>query len=120
MSNRKGGIINLKINGEIYLAKGNFTHNLGSPKRDTIIGADKVHGYTEKVQAPFIEGEITDTYDTDLRVFTTFDNATVTLEEANGKTFVLRNAWYCAEGNKQSEEGNVQFRAEGTDGEEIT
>ncbi len=59
--NRIGGIIAVvKVNGDIYFAKGNWTYNSGKPKREGVVGADTVHGYKETPQVPFVEGEITD------------------------------------------------------------
>lgn len=116
---RKGGIIYLKINGERYQAKGNFTYNLGKPKRGPVVGSDEVHGFTETPQVAFIEGEITDDSDLDLAKLVTIENATVTLELANSKTFVIREGWYAGEGTGNTEEGNIGFRVEGKTGEEI-
>lgn len=121
MSNelRRGGIIFLKINGEIYSAKGNFTYNIGAPKRDAIVGADAIHGYKEVPQIPFIEGEITDNPNVDLELLVKTENATVTLELANGKVISLREAWYAGEGTGNTEEGNIGARFEAISGEEI-
>lgn len=47
------------------------------------------------------------------------DNATVTLELANGKMIVLRNAWFASEGTVQTEEGTIALRFEGISAEEI-
>lgn len=116
---RRGGIIFLKVNGEIYNAKGSFTYNIGKPKRDAIVGADQVHGYKEVPQIPFIEGEITDTPTMDLEALVTAENATVTLELANGKVISLREAWYASEGTGNTDEGNIGVRFEGISGEEI-
>ena len=57
---------------------------------------------------PFIEGEITDQRDLILSDFVNITDATITLELANGKVFTVRNAWYAADGNVQTEEGNIQ------------
>lgn len=116
---RKGGLISLQVAGEIYDAKGNFTYNLGRPKREAIVGHDSVHGYKELPQVPFIEGEITDRGTLDLESLITVENATVTLQLANGKVIVLRDAWFAAEGTGNSEEGNVGVRFEGKSGEEV-
>jgi hypothetical protein len=116
---RRGGIIYLKVGGEIQDAKGNFTYNLGRPKRDAIVGHDSVHGYKELPQIAFIEGEITDRSTLDLESMVTKEDVTVTLELANGKVFVLRDAWFAGEGTGNSEEGNIAVRWEGKSGEEI-
>ena len=117
--NRIGGIISLKINGDMYFAKGNFTYNLGKPKKEGVVGSDRVHGYTEKPQVPFIEGEITDRNELNLEDLVTLDDATVTLELANGKVIMLREGWYAGEGTGNTEEGNIALRIEGMSAEEV-
>jgi len=117
--NRIGGIISLKINGDMYFAKGNFTYNLGKPKKEGVVGSDRVHGYKEVPQVPFIEGEITDRNELNLEDLVTLDEATITLELANGKVIMLREAWYAGEGTGNTEEGNITLRLEGMSAEEV-
>lgn len=114
-----GGIIQFKINGEVYPAKGNFTYNLGRPMNEAVIGADSVHGYKSMPQVPFIEGEITDQGELDLAALVTTTDATITLGLANGKTFALRDAWFAGEGTGNTEEGNIAVRFEGMSAEEF-
>lgn len=120
MSNRVAGIIEVRVDGATYSAKGNFTYNIGRPKREGIAGADKVHGYKDAVQIPFIEGEVTDRRSLDLGKMVEIDNATVMLRLGNGKLIVLRQAWYAGEGTGNTEEGNIDFRFEGMSGEEVS
>ena len=89
---RIGGIISLKIDGESYRAKGNFTYSLGANKKEMVVGADAIHGYKELPQVPFIEGEITDSAEISMQALRNIVNATVTLDLANGKLISLRNA----------------------------
>ena len=93
MSQRRGGAIFFQVDGVTYDAKGSFSYNLGRAKRDAIVGADRVHGYKEMPQVPFLEGEITDRGNLDLSALLHSTDVPVTLELANGKVFVLRNAW---------------------------
>lgn len=118
--NRVAGIIELKVDGEIYLAKGNFTYNLGKPKREAIVGADTTHGYKETPQVAFVEGEITDRRDISLETLVALENVTVTLRLGNGKTISLSRAWYAGDGTGNTEEGNIGVRFEGMSGEEIS
>lgn len=113
---RVGGILYLKIDGNQLKAKGNFTYNLGIPKRESVMGADGVHGFKETPQPAFIEGEITDHSTLDLAALLKTEEATATLELNNGKVIVLRDAFYAADGNAQTEEGNVQMRLESATG----
>ena len=116
---RIGGIISVKADGELYLAKGNFTYNLGKPMREGVVGHDAVHGYKELPQIPFIEGEFTDTKDMDLEALVTLVDVTVTIDLANGKIITLRDAWWAADGTWNTEEGNGTARFEGMSADEI-
>jgi len=117
--NRIGGIIFIKADGELYQAKGSWTYNIGKPKREMIAGADGVHGYTEMPQVPFIEGVITDKDTLDVGRLLTLTDATVTLELANSKIIVLKEAVFAGEGNITTEAGEIAARFEGMDAEEI-
>ena len=119
MERRIGGTIFLNINGEGFNAKGEFTYNIGAPKREGIVGADQMHGYKEMPQVPYIEGAITDTSELNLESLLKLKDATITLRLANGKTIVLREAWYAGDGNVTTEEGEIECRFEGMRGEEV-
>lgn len=119
MDQRRAGLIQVKINGEIFDAKGNWTYNLGRPKRDAMKGVDRVHGFKEEVQVPFIEGEITDRGNLDVAALVSITGATVTIDLANGKVVSLTEAWFAGDGNIQTEEANIAVRFEGTDCEEV-
>jgi hypothetical protein len=119
MGRRVGGILSLKTDGELRQAKGEFTYNLGKPKREAVNGADETHGYKETPQTAFIEGAITDSSELDLEKLVLIKDATITLQVANGKVIVLREAWYAADGAVTSEEGEIEVRFEGVRGEEV-
>lgn len=117
MADKIAGTIYLRVDGRLFSCVGNFTYNLGRPMLTPKVGADGVHGFTETQQAARIEGEISDTRDLDLETLVGITDATCTLELANGKTVVVRNGGYTAEGNVTTEQGNVQFKFEGLSGE---
>jgi hypothetical protein len=119
MSSRLAGLLEASCNGNLFQAKGNWTYNLGKNKRDAIVGSDRVHGYKELPQVPFIEGEATDAPDLDVEALQNTTNATITLNLANGKTIVLREAWYAHEGGIGTEEANIPIRFEGMSCEEV-
>jgi hypothetical protein len=116
---RRGGTIQVQVNGVLQEAKGNFTYGLGTPKRESIVGADGVHGYKETPQPAFVEGDLTDRASLDLRALLTTDGATVTLALANGKVIVLRDAYQVGEGVGNTDEGNFTVRFEAKSGEEV-
>ena len=117
---RIAGVIFVKIDGVQRDAQGSWTYNLGQLKREAMIGADRVQGWMGRPQVAFIEGEITDQRDLDLVALQNIEDGTVTIELSNGKTIVLRNAWYAADGNVGTENANVQVRFEGLSAEELT
>ena len=120
MANRRvGGIIFVKVDGQLFNAKGAFDYNLGVLKREAVAGQDAIHGFKEVPQVPMIEGTITDDSDLNLQSLLETRDATVTIELANGKVIVLQEAWYAADGNVNTEEGEVEVRFEGISAEEI-
>lgn len=116
---RVGGIIFIKADGVQYQAKGSWTYNFGKAKREGIVGSDKVHGYKEMPQIPFVEGAITDSGDISAEQLLDLTDVTVTLELANGKVGVWRNAWFAGDGNITTEEGEIAARFEALSAEEI-
>jgi len=116
---RVGGIIEVKANGELYSAKGSWTYNLGKPKRDPVVGSDRVHGYKELPQSPYIEGAMTDNGDLSLEGLVGLKGATVVLSLANGKIIVLREAYFSADGAVTTEEGEIAVRFDGMDADEV-
>jgi len=120
MANRRvGGILLLKIDGELFQAKGEFTYNINPNKRESVVGQDGVHGFSETPKMLFIEATITDNDELDLEQLLAIRDATVTIELANGKVIVLREAFYAADGDVTSSEGEIQVRFEGISGEEV-
>jgi hypothetical protein len=116
---RVGGIIHLKVDGAQYAAKGEFTYDLGVPKRDAVVGTDGVHGYKEEPKVAYIEGAMTDGIALDVKTICGIVDSTVTLEVANGKMIVLRNAWYAGDGAVKTGEGEMAVRFEGLSAAEI-
>jgi len=119
MERRVGGILFFKVNGELFQAKGEFTYNINPVKRESVVGQDGVHGYKEVPTAVFVEGSITDSDELDLEAFQAIKDATVTLEVANGKVYQWREAFYAADGDVTSSEGEIQVRYEGITAREI-
>lgn len=119
MAARIGGVIQVQIDGEIYDAKGDFTYNLGRNKRESVLGADRLHGFKETPQVASLEGKITDRQTLNVSTLLELKDATVTLTLANGKTVVFRNAFYAGDGNIGTGEGEIDFRIEAASAEEV-
>jgi hypothetical protein len=118
-NNRVGGIIEIKVDGVLYAAKGSFTYNMGANKREAVVGADVVHGYKEMPQAAKLEGALTDRSDLDVKTILNLKGATATLSLANGKVIVFKDAWYSGDGNITTEEGEIELKMEAISAEEI-
>lgn len=117
---RVSGTVEGTLNGNLLQLMGNWTWNLGTPKREALMNADnRTPGYKETPSIPFFEGEIRDAGDFDVTALTKTDNATLTLKLANGKIIVLRDAWYAGDGNVGTEEANITARFEGKSAEEV-
>lgn len=116
---RVGGIIQVKVNGELYSAKGSFEYNLGIPKREMVVGSDGVHGYKEMPQRNYIKGVFTDRGDISLKTLVSIREATVTLSLANGKVIVQRESAFVGDGNATTEEGEIEVEFSGISCEEV-
>jgi hypothetical protein len=116
---RVGGIIEVKIDGELYSAKGAWTYNLGVAKRDMVVGSDGVHGYKEMPQAPKVSGVITDSSEISLETLLKIKDATLTLSLANGKIVVMREAVFTGSGDVTTEEGEIAAEFGGKSAEEV-
>ena len=83
----------------IVTTEGEFTYNLGKPKRQAEKnGALGVAGFSAEAQVPYCDGEIYDTENLDVENLLKTEAATVTIELFNGKTFLLTGATFCGEG----------------------
>jgi hypothetical protein len=114
---RIGGVVYLRKNGKLLtLGDGEITCNPGHLKREAVMSSSGVAGFKESPQVSFIEGELIYGRDLDLKELWDTQDETVTAELANGKTFVLMNAYWAGDGDIKSD-GKVSFRFEGMRGE---
>src|SRR4051794_9750571 len=92
-SRRIAGVAYIFVDGRQYPLRGDLTVSTDTIEREGIAGQDGVHGFTEKPRVPWIEGAISDLGGLSLQALQEMDDVTVTAELANGKVYVLRNAW---------------------------
>lgn len=116
---RIAGIVNVTWNGNVINVVGNISWNLGQNKREGLAGPDRVHGYKENVQIPFIEGEGRIVSGMSVKEFVNITNATVTAVLATGKIVMITDAWYEGEGTAGTEEATLPFKFCGETGDEI-
>jgi hypothetical protein len=119
MAGLLAGKLNIQINGTSYKVVGDFTINIGRPKREPLVGPDGVHGFSEMPQASSIKGEIRDAGDLTVDDILLMKDATVTADVANGKTYSIPEAFYTGDGDLSTENGTIQFEAAGDPGQEV-
>jgi len=117
---RRAGLIQFQVNGEMYDAKGEYSYELSGVKRETIVGADGVHGYKETPKAGYIEGSITDRGSLDVAAMVALTDATVILKLSNGKSIVGSNSWFAGDGKASTSESQIDVRFEGKNVQEIS
>lgn len=111
------GTCYFKVNGVQYSLRGNMTISLGAYERESVVGLDEYHGIMEKPRASFIECDLTDRFDLDLKTLENLTGVTVTAELINGKTAVLREATQVKALELTAEDGKMTVRFEGPEGE---
>ena len=120
MAKRIGGIVFIKADGVSLQAKGSWTFDPGVNKKEMVAGSDGVHGYTEVPKPARLEGVITDSADLDVEALYSLNDATLTIEFANGKLGVVEEAVYSGDGEATSEAGEIAVEFQGTRGRYVT
>ena len=105
--NRIGGVLNLTVDGTQYALRGNWSVSPSSVKREGVAGQDGVHGYVETPIVPGAKGDLTTTSGLSVTALQNITNSTVQLTLANGKTYVLSQAWTNAAFEIATAEGKV-------------
>lgn len=92
-TNRLAGVAYLTVDGTNYMLAGDFTYSVSKVARETLVGQDRVHGYSEKPAQGKMSCSVRDAGGLSVANFNAMTNVTVTVELANGKTIVGRNMW---------------------------
>lgn len=117
--NRIGGVISLKIDGNQYEARGNFHVTPSKVKRDGVAGQDGVHGYVEMPVVPGIKGDVSIGNQLSLEQLEAIVDATAQVQLANGRAYVLTDAWTTAAFDIDTAEGKFELTLQGLTCEEI-
>lgn len=117
-TNRLAGIAYVSVDGQSYMLSGDLTYSVSSVTRETVIGQDRVHGYSEKPHAGFISGTFRDAAGLTVANFNAMTNVTVVAELGNGKTVVLRNGWTVDAQEVKTAEGTFDVKWESPSVEE--
>jgi hypothetical protein len=119
MAQRIAGIAFLKVDGDLYPLRGNFTVSPSPIERTGLAGQDYVHGYSELPRVPYIEGDVSLVPELSMETVGDITNATVTAELANDKVYVLREAWCRSAFELNTRDGQTRIRFEGITCDEI-
>lgn len=114
-TNRIAGVAFVQVDGTNYMLSGDLSYSVSTVSRESMIGQDRVHGYSEKPNAPFISGSFRDAGELRVADFNAMTNVTVTCNLANGKTIVGRNMWTVDAQEVKTQDGSFDVKWEGQD-----
>ncbi len=103
----------------MFPLRGNFTVSPSAVERAGIAGQDAVHGFSELPRVPWIEGDISMHPEVSTDYLESVTNATITAELADGRTYVLREAWTRSAFEVNTREGQTRVRFEGISCDEL-
>ena len=118
-SNRIAGVAYIYVDGRQYPLRGNLTVSVDTIEREGVPGQDAMHGYIERPRVPWIEGDFSESAIFSLVTIQRMTDVTVTAELANGKQYVLRNAWTSTAREFNAADGQATVRWEAMGAEEL-
>jgi hypothetical protein len=110
---RLAGITGLTIDGEAYMVVSDVTWSPSRWKRETLVGLDSVHGFSEVPIQGYIEATIRDSGDITVDDFNEMRCVEVQVALANGKTVGGANMWCTSALEVRAAEGTFQARFDG-------
>lgn len=117
-TNRLAGIAYLTVDGQSYMLSGDLGYSPSKVSRETLIGQDRVHGYSEKPSPGHISATLRDSGGLSVAALNAMTNVSVVCELANGKTIVGRNMWTTEAQEVKTAEGTLEVKWEGFSVEE--
>ena len=112
-TNRLAGIAYLTVDGQSFMVAGDLAYVVSKVSRETLIGQDAVHGYSEKPHPGSISGTLRDSGGLSVAALNAMTNVTVVAELANGKTITGRNMWTVEAQEVKTTEGTLEVKWEG-------
>ena len=117
---RIAGTCFVAIDGVQYALRGALRVNPLDSIRESVVGMDRVHGFKEMPRAPSIEAEFTDLGSMSVKALGALSGATITAELANGKVFILVDAFTSGDIQIDPADGKYQAKFEGFSCREVT
>lgn len=112
-ANRLAGTAFLSVDGVSYMLSGDFEYNPSTVSRESLVGMDGPHGYSEKPVVGHISGTLRDSGGLSVVSLNQMTNVTVTAQLANGKTIVGRNMWTVENQTVKSTDATIEVKWEG-------
>ncbi len=92
-ANQRLGKAYIRVNGRLLESLKGAKLDIGGDKREPVIGATSVHGFSAEVKEPMVECEISMGPETSLDEIRNFTSENLTFECDTGQTYILRAAW---------------------------
>lgn len=112
MAQRRLGIRQIMIDGEVMDVKGGVEYSLGPDKLETVMGVDRSHGVKVMRQMAYVAFTITDRQGLDLKKLQALRDSTVTVDLELGKLIKFAHAAHVADGKVTAAEGEIEARFE--------
>jgi Phage tail tube protein len=112
-TNRLAGTANLTVDGLNYMLVGDFDYNPSSYTRESLVGMDGVHGYSEKPRTGAIGGTLRDAGGLLVADLNAMRNVTIVCQLANGKTVIGRNMWTIEDQTAKAADATIEVKWEG-------
>ncbi|MBI0530094.1 phage tail tube protein [Sphingomonas sp. TX0522] len=117
--NRVAGQAKVKIDGDLLDTDGTSTLDLGGKQREAVKGDYQAGSFRETTEPSQIELTLLVKAGTSLKALQDIDNATVTLEDDVGHTYIVRNAYTMKVDSYNVSEGKAKLTMGGPPAEEL-
>ena len=115
ITKRLAGIAKFTISGTQYQLVGDLQYTTSTRERETLMGMDGYHGYSEKNIPGFMSMKVRDSSAINTAVFNDMVDVPVTAETANGKS-VSGDGMVCMKAvDVNTMDGTFELRFEGPD-----
>jgi hypothetical protein len=112
---RLAGITGVSIDGTAYMVVSDVTWSPSKWKRETLVGLDSVHGFSEVPMQGYVEATLRDSGSIRVGDFNDMRCVEVLVSLANGKVVGGSNMWNTSALEVRSAEGTFQVRFDGPD-----
>ena len=113
------GTSTLTVDGTTYTIGSSLKVSVDAVEREGVAGLSGVSGYVERPRVPSIEAEIHTTSEFSVEDLMAVYGATVKVDLANGRSYILRDAWSIPPFEIDAAAGTCTVKFEGMQGKEL-